>query len=312
MGALPGHYDPWLGQQRLRDPEPLALDAQIDQMALEGPFDADDGNTLLTFARRAAVFSIREGTPAKLNAGLRACAALDTAVVDERDILWDIALLHHAATRIGLSPTTALRAAGTPANPTFTRLIEGFLARSPVEKDLRDAWGYVEVQAPGGVGLLPWGFRPWMPTLDLATAAVAIADVVSADSYQADDPTLATELPEVWLSGAADPALGYILGSARGTVTINSRLRPEATEDHASQQLTIWLVEASDTNSAERLVAMSQHERPGTVMIGTSEGAVFALAIARSFVHEVATYETPTSLARFKVSLQEAIDAVAY
>lgn len=319
--AMPtGRYDVWAGHQSLYDPMALPLDAEIarfagnyriatrsDQERTRSSLTTDEGYRLLTFAQRAAVFAMRQRDEAMVALGLGGCAALDGAWVDERDISVALAMLHHAAGRIGANAAIVLRNEAAHAGADVAALFEGFLARRASERDLRDAWGRVEVEAPGGVGLLNWGFRPWMPTTDLVGAGVGIAAIINAHDYLADDPTLAVEMPEIWLSEAGHVALGSILGSARGTLLVHGRLRPVASAQHASQQLSIWLIETSDPPAARLLQEMAGHGHQGAALLGVSRGIAFVLVVARSFVRGDGAYETTASLARFAGPIARAL-----
>ena len=311
-----GNYDMWAGELRLYDPEWLPLDesmaafarayrgaSETVQRQTRASLSASDGDRCLAFARRAAVFAMRRQDEQVVADGLGACVVLDVGLVDERDVLVALALLHHAAERIGADAAAMLQAAAVAATPDVAALIDGFLARPAHERSLRDAWGKVEVQAPGGLGLLDWGFRPWLPTLDLAELGVRIAAAISAADYQADDPILAVEMPEIWLREADDPSLGSILGSARGTVRVQGYLRPTAGPAHSRQQLTIWIVEAPDEAAASRLTAMARHGRQGAAMLGVSGGAAFVLVVARSFMLGEEVYESTASLNRLEPPL---------
>lgn len=323
-----GSYDAWLGQQELFDPVELPLDLALrdfvgvfrglgadEREAVRCGVGLDGAYTLLTFARRAAVFGLRTpGTGAVID-GLTACAAIELERTDWRDVLVALALLHHAAVRSSDEAGRLFADAAEMGEPGLRTLIDGFLARSAAERDLRDAWGWVEVEAPGGPGLLQWGFEDWTPRLELPSCALAIAGILSADAYQARDVTLATTMPEVWLADAGDAALGSIIGAARGTVTIHGRLRPAATPDHASQQLTVFLLEAGDAGAAARLETMAGSERPGReplgARLGVAAGALFALVIARSWVDGVDSFEDTRTLVRFEASLRKVLEQFA-
>lgn len=317
-------YDRWAGELGLYDPRPVLLDEALT--AYVGRFGAagrdgrarmrraislDEAYTLLAFARRSAVFAMRAGEPNRVVVGLTACAAIELERVDQRDVLLALAVLSHAAERCGASASTLLNQAADIGDDGLRTLTDGFLSRPEADRDLRDAWGLVEVQAPGGAGLLQWGFGRWKPTLDLAAAAIAIAGVISADAYQADDPLLASELPQVWLADAGDAgdvALGPIVESARGTATIHGRLRPSVSADHASQQLTVFLLEVDDRDAAHRLAAMARRGSPLAALLGVAVGRLFALMVARSWVEGVPSHETPDQLARFAAPLAEALE----
>jgi hypothetical protein len=146
-----------------------------------------------------------------------------------------------------------------------------------------------------------------VPTHDLAAMSLRIAASLRGDDYAADDPRLAVELPAVWLSSAADPALEPILDAARGAALVNARLRPEATPDHASQQLTAWLVELSDASAAAHLVSLSLRPHPGHALLGLADGALFVLVVARSVVEGVPSYEEGTRLGRFANGIRQAL-----
>jgi hypothetical protein len=318
MSVMPsGTYDQWLGQLGLYDPEEVPLDLALrdfvrgyrrlgadERESVRHSVSFDEAYTLLAFARRSAVFALRAAGVEAVADGLAACAAIEVERTDYRDVLVAIALLHHSAVRTGSETGRLLTDTGKTGEPALRELIDGFLARSAAEQDLRDAWGWVEIEAPGGTGLLAWGFRPWMPSLDLVGPAMAIATVIDADAYRAADVTLATEIPEVWLADAADPGLGSLIGAARGTITIQGRMRPAASPDHDSQQLTIFLLEATDADAAMRLVEMAKHGRPDTALLGVAAGPLFALVVARSWVEGVASFEDTDSLARFRAPLR--------
>jgi len=318
--SLPSEaYDRWAGELQLYDPRPIPLDedlaayvgrfAAVDRDAREAMRRAtslDQAYTLLAFARRSAVFAMRARESGGVVAGLTACAAIELERVDQRDVLLALAILFHAALRCGVDGPALLRAVATIGDDGLSKLIDDFLSRPEPDRALRDAWGLVEIEAPGGAGLLQWGFGPWAPTVDLGAAAITVAGVVSADDYQADDPLLASEMPAVWLKDVGDAALGTIIESVAGTATIHGRLRPAADADHASQQLTVFLLEVAD-DDAHRLAAMARRGSPLAALLGVAVGRLFGLVVARSWVEGVPSYETTDRLARFAAPLTEAL-----
>jgi len=319
-----GTYDGGLGQLDLYDPDELSLDLALrgfvrayrgleadDRAAVRRSVSLDEAYMLLAFARRSAVFALRAAGVKAVADGLAACAAIEVERTDYRDVLVAIALLHHAAVRTGGEAGRLLADAGKIGDPALRELIEGFLARSAAEQDLRDAWGWVEIEAPGGTGLLAWGFRSWMPSQDLVGPAMAIAAVIDSDAYRAADVTLATEMPKVWLADAADPGLGSLIGAARGTVLIHARMRPDASPAHDSQQLTVFLLEAADSSAATRLAEMASHGRAGCALLGVAAGPLFTLVVARSWVEGVESVEDTTSLARFSSPLANILEQFA-
>lgn len=304
-------YDLWRGELRLTDPRRLPLDSQIapvcrsfaqldagSRSVMRRSISMDEFYTLLTFSRRAAVFAMREGGSDLID-GLTALAMIEAERVDYRDILVALSLLHHAGVRAGKDPEGLFRDAAALAEPAVSNLIDGFAARRPADRDLRDAWGFDEVETEGGVGLIGWGFRRYQPTQDLKRIALELAALLDADRYQPDDPEVATELPTVWFRGVSEPSLDETLRAIRAGATVRGRLRPEVDSSYTSQQLNIFLAELPDHRLAGKLLEVSRQPSEGFWRLGVAEGRLFSLTVARSFVQGVQAYETRGSLGRF-------------
>jgi hypothetical protein len=313
-------YDRWQGELNLANPTHLPLDDQIvdlcrrfertdedDRAAVRRSISMDEFYTLLNFSRRSAVFALRDRRTELLRDGLLAIALIEAERVDYRDILGALSLLYHVAPRIGADASQQFKDAAALSEPAVAKLVTDFAARSPEHRDLRDAWGHVEIETASGVGFVGWGFRPYDPTYDLAAIALDIAGLLDADDYQPDDPELGTDLPAVWLRHAADPALQDVLGAIRAGATIHGRLRPGASAMHASQQLTIFLVEMREAIWAQRLVAMSEKPTESFALVGITEDKLFCLAFGRSFVQGVGAFETRESLGRFGPGIRKVL-----
>lgn len=160
----------------------------------------DDLYTLLSYGKRAAVFALRERSAQPLIDGLRAIAMIEAERTDPRDILWTLALLHHAAERIGQEPERLFRDAASLAEPQVAQMLVDFPRQSASERDLKHSWGYEELSTPNGPGLIGWGFEEYDPTYDLKLVAVEIAHLLGLDRYQTDEVQIASDLPAVWLS----------------------------------------------------------------------------------------------------------------
>lgn len=259
---------------------------------------------VLTFSRRSAVFALRERRAEHVRDGLLAIALIEAERVDFRDVLVALSLLYHAATRIDVDASHQFRDAAALSEPEVGKLIHDFAARRPEHRDLRDAWGHIEINTADGPGLVRWGFRAYDPTYDLAAIALDIAGVFEADQYQPDDPELATDLPAVWLRRSSERDLPEALGAIRAGATIHGRLRPGASPAYASQQITTFLVELRDAGWAQRLIAMSRRPTDNHALLAVGEETLFSLTVARSFVQGVEAFETPYSLARLGPSMR--------
>jgi hypothetical protein len=314
----PGRYEP--DQLRLYDPVPVPLDQAMAgfvrayrdappevRAQLRDGIGLDDAYRLLSFARRATVFALRSNDADLVSDGLCACAAIASERVDQRDCLVAIGLLHHAAIRCGADPAELMPLAARLGTRAFIDLVEGFLSRSGAQRDLRAAWGHVEVDAPHGVGLLRCGYASWQPTLDLVGTSLQVADALRTDDYAIEDPELAVEMPAYWLSETDDRALAALLGAARGASVTYGRLRPNGQIEPASQMFTAWLVELDDAAAADHLVLLARTPPPGTSLLAMAHGSLFFLLVARSVVQGVDPYERGDDLERFRSSVRVAL-----
>src|SRR6516225_6163567 len=113
----------------------------------------DDFYTLFTFARRSAVFALRDNQSSHIIDGLTAIAVIELKRADFRDALVPLALLYNAAIRIGDNPDTLIRSAVALAESNMSALMEEFINRSPNDKDLRQ-WGHLVMETENGPGLV--------------------------------------------------------------------------------------------------------------------------------------------------------------
>jgi len=314
-----GRYEFSPDELDLINPRPQALDAAIgelcrryaqgtaaDRARMRNSISMEEFYTLLNFARRASVFALRERKPERLAEGLTAVAMVEQERVDFRDMLWALSLLHHAARRIGADPAKPFRDAARLAEPETSKLILGFLARPEREKDLRASWGYDEVETEGGPGLIRRDYKPYNPIHDLKRLAVEIARLVAADKYTSASPSVAADLPPVWLEGVDDAALRRALGAVRAGANVAAHLKPGLHPDADSQQFTVFVVETADEAGARTLLDLSKRKRgAGVATLGLAEGRLFCLVVARSFTVGVESFETTESLSRFSRGLAE-------
>lgn len=310
-------YDPSRGELSQLNPSPAPLDSALatvvrryaasdaaGRQKMRDAIDMDGFYTLRTFAQRAAVFGLRQRSTAHLRDGLAAVAMIDPARIDPRDIPDGVALLHHAAVRIGADAPALLREAGALAEPRVAELLTGFAARPAAEKDLRQTWMLEEVQTTAGPGFVRRGIDAYEPTADLLGAALQIAELVASDAYQSSDPEVASMLPPVWLRSGDARAVQRALDAARAGVSLSPWMRPGVHPRHEEQNLLIFLVETANEQDAQALqdAAGQARSRDGG-RLSVAHGRLFCLFVGRSFVTEVESYETDERLARFAAPL---------
>lgn len=309
-------YDFWHGDQLLIDPAPSSLDDALREVVrkyaaskpqqravIRDSISMDGFYTLMTFARRSAVFAIRERNIEIARDGLIAVAMIDQERVDFRDIPTTLYLLYHAANRIGADANGMFRQVGKLSDTEVGQRIVQFVEHSHEWCSLRSSL-FVEVQTEKGVGFIDRDVGRYKPTLDLESLVIAVARLVAADKYQPQSVSVETELPPIWLSRGKNADLDRVLATVRGGATIHARLRPNEHPKHADQGFFVFIVETSQPADAQILLRLSQaKDVQGHCMIGGAAGRLFALIVARSITEGVEAYETPKALARFEEGL---------
>ncbi|PWU04579.1 MAG: hypothetical protein C5B51_16460 [Terriglobia bacterium] len=226
--------------------------------------------------------------------------------VDYRDPLITLSLVCHSADRTAVDAHGLLDEVGGLAMPKTAELMSGFLARSPEQRNIRSHWGYDEVSTDAGLGFIGWGFEPYQPSYDLKALAVESRSILAADRYRADSVRVATEIAEAWFAPETpdqQERLRNVLQCVKGAATISGKLRPEHHPRNDVQQFTIFLAECSNENDSAFLESLGTGNSPRHAVIGANEGPSFALAVARSFMAGVESYETQEMIERFKLPL---------
>ncbi len=306
-------YDYWRGETSLIRPVALPLDSAIAELCkrfaaaddrrrehLRSAISMDEFYTLLTFARRSAVFAIRGRDATWVEAGMTAVAMIDSGRVDYRDVLVALSLLHHAARRIGIDAALMFRQKAALCRPDTAIVVTGYLDRSDREKDIRLSWGYDEVQTSSGVGLIGCGFERYEPTYDMKAIVIEIADYLATDKYLPSSVEVATVLPPVWLQNADRAALDQAMKSIRAVAQVTGSLRPEESPNHNFQHFIVFLAELATEAAAQHLLEIARQKNPsGYCMIPLAEGRLFLLIIARSFAQGIEPFETQQTMRRF-------------
>jgi len=314
---LDTEYDFWRGDLSLISPTANPLDDEIRRLCKQYVLSDADGRykirhsismdqfyTLINFAKRSAVFGVREAKAELVVDGLTAIAIVEQERVDFRDILWCLGLLYHAANKAGGNAEQMFHDAAALAEPEVAEFFVNFTEQTPDYRDLRTSWGYDEVQTDDGAGFIGWGFNDYNPTIDLKSTIIDISELVASDSYQPSQVEVATELPDVWLGGRDRAASQRILSSIRAGATVSASLRPGKHAEHDSQQFTVFLVETANESDAQTLCQSAQaNKSPNHCKLALARSRIFCLVVARSFVDGVDAYETDESLIRFSASL---------
>jgi hypothetical protein len=310
-------YDFYVGAMEEIAPHRLPLDNKLTEVChrfagsdaatratMRTSATMDSFYTLLAFAKRSAVFALRDNQSSRINDGLTAIAVIELKRIDFRDVLVRLALLYNAAIKIGGNPDTLVRSAIALAEPNMSELMEGFINRSPNDKDLRN-WGYVVVETENGPGLVSSRYKPYAPTCQMDRIAFKLAQLIEADKYRAE-VELQSDLPRVWLSGVDDRMLARSLQLVVAGATVTGYLRPETLPhtpgDLVRQLLTLFLLELADQSTTESLEALARAKstrKNDFSMLAIRNDRLFCLVISRSVGLGKSPFETAASLGRF-------------
>jgi hypothetical protein len=174
----------------LLDPRRGPLDDELRRLAarfrarpggVRNSLTEEELYVLLNFARRAAVFAMRERDAAWIADGLTAVAMVDDERIDPAELPPALGLLHHAATFIGADAAALFAAAAKQATRSVSRFF-----RTPAF----EGW---EETAGGFVRREPNDYRP---AHDLLRVAINVRAALGRDHYVVDDVVLGAALPE--------------------------------------------------------------------------------------------------------------------
>ena len=292
--GLVGHYS---------DSSPSAAPGMRDRLGL------DDCYTLLTFAKRAAVRALRAGDPGPAVAGLAAIAMVEPGRVDRRDFLQPIGLLSSVLTHLEADTHGALGRVAALAEPELGEYLRSFRSRT---EDLSE-WGYELAHTPAGIGLAENSHDTGDASVDLLDVGLSLAEVIDADSYRTSSVTLGSRMPGVWVwADEAHQERVSALDRVRAGLTIDARLRPDASPDAERQQFAVFVSEAADPSDAKHLSdwADESRGRVNHVGFGVHSGPLVCVLVARSTLQGTPAFETAASIERFAEPFATALERV--
>jgi hypothetical protein len=314
-------YDPAQGEITLIDPQVSELDRQLraicsraaassaeERREFRNGATGDDFYTLLTFARRAAVFALRDRDGQWIEEALAAVAMIDSERIDVRDLPMALSLVHHASERLQLPSLQLFDTAAVLAEPGTGEIIRSFVRRPAADKDIQSSWGYQEIEGPGGAGFVQSEFEAYEPTQNLLGAALAIREAILRDRYEGD-VMLATELPSVWFAKEAREKAERILTHSVATASVHGSLHPTGHERAEVQSLFVFIVETRSEEDAAALQVLTESNPPAEPTIAVHHRRLFTLAVGRSFEVGVASYETSERMKRFEEPFRAALQA---
>lgn len=271
------------------------------QGAVRASLTMDDFYTLLTFARRCAIASLRERNAGIGADGVTAVTAIDAERVDWRDVTVAAALLSFALRRANADSGLLFAQASERAEPKAAEILRRF-AHETV--DSLAPWGYRLVETSDGAVLFEDEGHRYEPSVDLTRIVLRLAAMVEGDAYRATGIGLGSAVARVWVPLGDPTVISSAIASLSGCAILHAALRPSVHPSAKSQQFTVFLAEAASREDAQVLAAAgSVQGDSGHEGIGLANGRLVCIAIARSFVKGTPGYERSGSLDRFKPAI---------
>jgi hypothetical protein len=254
-----------------------------------------DLHTLLTFARRRALYALRNRDLSSAVIGCQAVAAIELERVDRRDASMALGMLAYAAEHLDGSASALLIDAASHAEQELAKLMLE-LSNAPSHKLKR--LGLREVTFSTGVGLVGDQRHRFQPTKNLLALAEQMVAVIENDTYRVTDIAVGTRLPLVWLPAGERDVLTEASRALCGCVNIHAR--PVADLKETNHWLLVFICEAAQAEDAALLATASQ-SRPSSDIaeLGGSAGALCTIMVARPTMRDVTAIETADSLRRF-------------
>jgi hypothetical protein len=282
------------------NPSPVPLDAEIRAVVrryatstpiaratMRGALQGTGSFTFRDFARRAAVFAIRERDPRWIADGLAAVAMLhDPAGPGFFDSA--LAMLDHAARRVGADPAAMFRDAAKMAHPVTANVMRDFPGRDDARKAL-DARGLHELPT----GFIDRNTGAYAPSVDLAHAIIAIAGIVDRDRYHPAHFWIGLNLHPSWMPGA-ESSLRTVHGTAMVAMWHT---------DSVLDELQVFVMETADDAAATELVVSSRLVSDHAI-VGIARGNLFCVVIDRG------RRETRQTLSRWVAPIEAVLDMV--
>lgn len=253
--------------------------------------------TLLTFARRCALYAVRNRDLSSAVIGCQALAAIELERVDPRDVSMALGILAYAAEYLDGSAAALLIDAASHAERDLAKLmVKEANAASHELKRL----GLREVTFSTGVGLVGDQGHRFQPTKNLLALAEQMVAVIEHDTYQVTDVAVGTRLPLVWLPAGERDLLSKTSRALCGCLNIHARPVADLKATFPSHWLLVFICEAAHAEDAALLAAASQ-SRPNSDVaeLGVSAGPLCTIMVARPRMRNFAPIETADSLRRF-------------
>ncbi|WP_209347112.1 hypothetical protein [Pontixanthobacter sp. CEM42] len=275
---------------------------EADRTLMRDSLSMDDFYTLLTFAHRCALSTLRNGNASRIERAFMALAMIDLERIDWRDIVVASGLLVYAGEKAGAPVPTILKRSMQLAEP---KTAQALLQRRTASINLATECGYQEVTTPEGVALFHSRYENFSPAADLIRLAFKCAVALESNGYEISDLEVATDLPKVWLGSPED----VVIGKLSGCVSIHGTLAFDPAPDSSGQSILVFVAEAaSESDAAELADAVKNAAASWHTKIGIAVHGLCAVIIQRSVLADTPALEDARSLERLRNVFERLLD----
>ena len=280
----------------------FANSAPTQRNTMRDSMTMDDFYTLLTFARRCALSSLRTGEAYKIEMALTALAMIDLARVDWRDLLVASRLVRYAGQRLDAPPKDIVTRTAQMAEP---KTAESLLVDGTARINLSESCGYKEIVTSEGVALYQTGYKRFAPKANLAETAFAVAVALEDNDYEISDIEVASDIPMIWLDNHERSPIAKMVGNMSGCARIHGSPRSDTHPLSSGQFLLVFVAEASSEEDATEIAVVAQNSsNPESTQLGIASGKLCVVIIQGSCMTETLPMEDALSLERLRIVLE--------
>jgi hypothetical protein len=272
---------------------------EAERNAMRDSLTMDDFYTLLTFVRRCALATLRNGAPGRIKPAFIAIAMIELERIDWRDLLVAIWLVQYTGQRQGVSVTNFVSRAIELAEP---QTAEALRRNRTARIDLAESCGYREVSTSEGVALFETGYVRFSPNANLAGIAFDVAVALEDNGYEIGSVQIACDLPLTWLDSREGSAIARMVAEFSGCISINGVPRADPDPMSSGQSLLVFVGEAASENDALEVAKAAENSSyPLRSQIGLASGRLCAVIIQRSWIADTPPLEDVRSLERLRI-----------
>ncbi len=272
---------------------------EAERNSVRDSLTMDDFYTLLTFAKRCALATLRSCDAGKIEPAFTAMAMIELKRIDWRDLLVTRGLACYSGQRLGASVANLVTQTMEMAEPQTAKAL---LGDRRTRIDLAKSCGLREVSTPEGVALFNTGYERFSPKADLIGIAFSGAVALEDSGYEIGSVEVASGVPLTWLNSSDGSAIARMVRDFSGCVQIHGIPHADPAPLSSGQSLLVFVVEAASEKDAREVAAAVQNSSSSLrTQIGLNSGQLCAVIIQWSWMADTLPLEDVRSLERLRV-----------